>query len=146
MPRPEIKITGKKAVVLLVIVVLFAFLQGRAARATIPTEGADELRMELVSEYISAGLPALEQAMAANDVAAVEGLTEEILSRDRVIFRSIEARGSFGNVVVRVEIQVDGGAPPVGDRIRYFGMRHSPTVGWIVEYETFALAYYLKFF
>lgn len=146
MTKPEIKITGWKAVVVLLIIVAFAAYRFQAARATLPTDGSDELKLWLTSEYISEGLPALEQAIEANDSAAVSEAANEVLSRDRVTFRKIAARGLLDDIVVRVEIQVDGGAPPVGDRVRYFRMHFSTITGWIMDYETTVVAYYLNFF
>jgi hypothetical protein len=146
MTKPEIRITGWKAVVVLLIILAFAAYRFQAARATLPTDGADELKLWLSSEYISEGLPALEQAIAANDSASVNDMTNEILSRDRVTFRKIDARGAFEDIVVRVDIQVDGGAPPVGSPVRYFRMRYSTITGWMMDYETTAIAYYLNFF
>ncbi len=146
MTKPEIKITGWKAVVVLLIIVAFAAYRFQAARATLPTDGADELKLWLSSEYIAEGLPAPEQAIESNDSAAVSNMANEVLSRDRVTFRKIAARGLMDDIVVRVDIQVDGGAPPVGSRVRYFRMHYSTITGWIMDYETTVIAYYLNFF
>jgi hypothetical protein len=144
--NPELKVTGWKAIVVLIAIVAFALYRFQAARETLPTDGADEIKLWLTSEYISAGLPALEQAVDANDSIAVTAMANEILSRDRVTFRTISARGALDDLVVKVDIRVDGGPPPVGDDTRYFRMHYSTVTGWIMDYETNAVAYYLNFF
>jgi hypothetical protein len=144
--KPELKITGWKAVVVLLMIFAFAVYRFQAARAALPTDGADEIKLWLTSEYISAGLPALERAVEANDSAAVADMSNEILSRDRVTFRTISARGAFDDLVVKVDVRVDGVAPPVGDRVRYFRMHFSTVTGWIMDYETTAVAYWLNIF
>lgn len=146
MADVKVKLTGRKAVVVIAVVLIVAGLRLSAGRATLPNDGADALRVWLHAEYVREGLPALEQAIQANDDAAAEAQTREILARDRIVFGSLKARGSTSEVVVRVEIQVDGGAPPVGPNVRYFLMEHSMITGWRMVYETSAMSYYLKFF
>jgi len=73
-------------------------------------------------------------------------MANEILARDRVTFRSIKAHGALDDIVVRADIRVDGGPPPVGDRVRYFRMHYSTITGWIMDYETTVVAYYLNIF
>ncbi len=144
--KPQLRITGWKAVVVLVAIGAFAVFRYQGARATLPTEGADELKLWLTSEYISEGLPGLEQSVEANDSAAIAAMANEILARDRVTFRSIKAHGALDDIVVRADIRVDGGPPPVGDRVRYFRMHYSTITGWIMDYETTVVAYYLNIF
>ena len=144
--KPVLRITGWKAVAVLIVIVAFAVYRYQGARETLPTDGADELKLWLTSEYISEGLPGLEQAIEADDSAAVDALANEILSRDRVTFRSINAHGALDDVVVRVDIRVDAGPPPVGDQVRYFRMSYSTITGWMTDYETTAVAYWLNIF
>lgn len=144
MPNVNIKLTGWKAVVVIVVVAVVAALRLGAGRASLPTDGADALRVWLHAEYVREGLPALEAAIEANDAAAAETQAQEILASDRIVFRSLKARGSTSEVLVRVEIQVDGGEPPVGNSVRYFVMEHSMITGWRMVYETSAISYYLK--
>lgn len=146
MTKPEIKITGWKALVVLLAIVAFAVYRFQSARAALPTDGADELKLWLTSEYISEGLPALEQAIEANDSAAVSDAVNQVLSRDRLTFRKIDARGLLDDMVVRVDILVDGGTPPVGSRVRYFRMHYSTITGWVMDHETTSVAYFLNFF
>lgn len=146
MKTPEITVTEWKAAAVLAGIVVFALVRSQAVKETLPTEGAEELRMHLANEYMAAGLPALAQAVGVNDSGAVEDLTERLLSRERVSVTEFDARGTFHDVLVRAVIQVDGEPPSIGEPVRYFRMHFSPTVGWMVDYETHALSYYLKLF
>ena len=73
-------------------------------------------------------------------------VAEELLGLARIELPSIQARGRGDDVVVRVEIRVDGKEPPEGESVRYYRMSHSALTGWRVRRETTALSYYLKLF
>ena len=146
MSTKTIKLTGWKALIVIVAIGAFAAIKYSAGRETLPTEGADELKLWISAEYVRAGLPALEEAIESGNREAVEAQTQDVLAGNRIVFRSIKARGSSSDMVVRVEIAVDGGPPPVGDAVRYFAMEYSMITGWRMHHETTALAYYLEFF
>ncbi len=145
MSEIKIKLTGWKAVLVLVAVAGFLGYRYYALHTTVATEAADELRFWLAAEYMAAGLPALEQAVESGDAVAAEIQAQEILARERIEFTELSARGSPEDVVVRAEILVDGRAPPVGEPVRYFRMEHSMVTGWRMQREVHAISYYLKF-
>jgi len=142
----KIRVTGWKAIAVLVIVAAFVGFRYNAMRSTVATEAADELRFWLAAEYMSMGLPALEQAIESGDAAAAELQAREIVARDRIEFPSLTARGAPDDVVVRAEILVDGDTPPDGQSVRYFLMEHSTVTGWRMRREVTAVSYYLRFF
>ncbi len=145
MSEIKIKLTGWKAVLVLVAVAGFLGYRYHTLHTTVATEAADELRFWLAAEYMAAGLPALEQAVESGDAVAAEIQAQEILARERIEFTELSARGSPEDVVVRAEILVDGRAPPVGGPVRYFRMEHSMVTGWRMQREVHAISYYLKF-
>ncbi len=145
MSEIKIKLTGWKALVALVVVAGFLGYRYYALHTTVATEAADELRFWLAAEYIAAGLPALEEAVESGDAVAAELQAQEILARERIEFTEISARGSADDVVVRVELLVDGRAPPVGKPVRFFRMKHSMVTGWRMQREVHAISYYLRF-
>ncbi len=146
MSEVKIRVTGWKAIVVLIIAVAFVGYRYYSVRTTLETGAADELRFWLAAEYIAQGLPALEEAVERGDAAAAEEQAREIIARDRIEFTEMSARGEPDDVVVRVKIRVDGRAPPDGEEVRYFRMRHSTVTGWRMRWETTALGYYLMLF
>ncbi len=145
MSEIKVRLTGWKAIAVIVAVAGFVGYRYYSLQTTLATEAAEELKFWLVSEYMASGLPALRQAVESSDPGAATALAQEILDRGRVEFTEISARGSSDDLVVRVEILVDGGAPPDGRRVRYFRMSHSLVTGWRMRRETNVLGYYLKF-
>jgi hypothetical protein len=146
MTEIKFRVTGWKAVIVLIAVAAFLGYRYNALRTTLATEAADELRFWLAAEYMAQGLPTLEEALERGDEAAAELQAREIVARDRIEFPQLSARGDPEDVVVRAEILVDGGTPPDGRSVRYFRMRHSMVTGWRMRYEAHAVSYYLKFF
>lgn len=146
MSEIKIRVTGWKAILVLVVAVAFVGYRYVAMRTTLATEAADELRLWLAAGYISQGLPALQEAVERGDREAAATQAQDLVAQERIEFASIGARGSRDDVVVRVEILVDGKPPPDGRQVRYFRMRHSLVTGWTMRYETSALAYIFKLF
>ncbi len=142
----KVRLTGWKAIAVLAVVVAIAGYRYVGARTTLQSAGADELRFWLAAEYQREGLPALEEAVASGNAQAASEQAQEIIARSRIDFVSMTARGTPDDLAVRVEISVDGGAPPDGKTTRCFRMRYSSVTGWRMQRETSALSYYLKLF
>jgi anti-sigma-K factor RskA len=146
MSEIRIRVTGWKAIVVLLLAAAFVGYRYYAVQTTLETGAADELRFWLAAEYMAQGLPALEDAVARGDAAAAEEQAREIVARDRIEFIDMSARGAPEDLAVRVRIRVDGRAPPDGREVRYFRMRHSTVTGWRMRRETTKLGYYLTLF
>ena len=110
------------------------------------SEAVAEIKTWVVAEYVRNTLPQLRELVEypAGKNDQIEDLVKTI-SRERVQIVSIQARGTGDDVAVRVEIEVDGKAPPDGKRVRYFAMSHSTVVGWQYEDEISKWGYYLTF-
>jgi anti-sigma-K factor RskA len=146
MSEVKIRVTGWKAIVVLLVVAAFVGYRYYAVQTTLETAGADELRFWLSAEYMAQGLPGLEEAVESGDAVAAEEQARELVARDRVEFTEMGARGAPDDLVVRVRIRVDGRTPPDGREVRYFRMRHSTVTGWRMRAETTKLGYYLALF
>ena len=140
----KLQLSGWKAIAVIGIVVAVAGYRFMAVRTTLETGGADELKMWVLADYVRQGLPALEQALESGDMQAAEEQAQQLIAAERIRFTEMKARGTPDDLVVRVKIRVDGGAPPDGREVRYFRMSHSTITGWRMERETSALGYYLK--
>jgi len=140
----KLQLSGWKAIVVIGIVVAVAGYRFMAVRTTLETGGADELKMWVLADYVRQGLPALEQALESGDMQAAETQAQQLIASERIQFTEMKARGTPDDLVVRVKIRVDGGAPPDGREVRYFRMSHSTITGWRMERETTKLGYYLK--
>jgi len=140
----KLQLSGWKAIAVIGIVMAVAGYRFMAVRTTLETGGADELKMWVLADYVRQGLPALEQALESGDMQAAEEQAQQLIAAERIRFTEMKARGTPDDLVVRVKIRVDGGAPPDGREVRYFRMSHSTITGWRMERETSALGYYLK--
>jgi hypothetical protein len=140
----NIELKGWKAIAVLLVIGAVVVGKFAAERSSLATEAADELKLWLRGEYMSAGLQGVDPGRLSAEEAEAKGA--ELLALNDIEFTEISARGRGDDVVVKVEIEVNGADPPDGDRVRYFRMSHSAVTGWRVRRETTALSYHLKFF
>ena len=62
-----------------------------------------------------------------------------------VRIRTLDARGPFDDVQVRVELEPDPALPPGFELVRYYRMRYSSLTGWSHKGRGSALSYWLAF-
>jgi hypothetical protein len=142
----SIKITGWKAIPVLVVILLIGGYRYYAMRASLDTEAKQLIRERILTDSMRNWVGELEErdpaSMTPEEAARnVDGF----LRLKKIDIVSMEARGRGDRVVVRVEITVDGKPPPDGRNVRYFRMRHSMLTGWRIKRETTALSYHLTF-
>lgn len=140
----KVELKGWKAIAALAVIAVVLIAQFRAERSTLETEAADELKLWVTSEYLAQGLHGVDPSQMTEEELQAKG--EELLRLNQVQFTSISARGRGDDIVVKLEVLVDGEVPPDGKPVRYFKMTHSTVTGWRVRWETTALSYYLKLF
>jgi hypothetical protein len=138
MSHAQFKLTGFNAVIALIAVIGFAGFRFISATSSIETAAAEELTFWLRSEYTSEYL--------TDDLVPDEAMAQQLLALDDIRFREMSARGTTDDLVVRVEIAVDGAPPPFGDEVRYFRMEYSLLTQWRLNRETTKWSYYLKLF
>lgn len=130
----------------LAIVVTTAAVVGKSMleRSTLESGAAELIKLQLRGEYSARELAGVDVSKLSE--AEMEAAAEELLALNSIALTSVSARGGGDDVIVKVEIQVAGGDPPDGKRVRYFRMSHGAVTGWRVERETTALSYYFKLF
>jgi uncharacterized protein HemX len=141
----QIKVTGWKAIAVVVVVVAIVAFRFVSQNRTLQTEAVEQIKTELAAEYARQLLPQLQQAAQAQSPAD-EAQTEQLvrqLSTDNIEITSITARGSGDDIVARVDIVVDGGLPSDGKSTRYYKMEYSTVTGWRFRYEVGKWSYYL---
>ncbi len=138
MSEVTVKVTGFKAVIVILALVGFVGFRFVSAKSSIETDAAQELKMWLQAEYTSRYL--------ADDPEPDEETAAEILALTDIQFSEITGRGALDDMVVRVRIRVDGSAPQYGNEIRYFRMDYSVVLGWSYQHEVSKWSYYLNFF
>jgi hypothetical protein len=140
----QIKLTGWKAVAVIVVIAAVIGFRMLTQSRTLQTEAVAAVKTELAADYARQLLPELQEATQAPD-ADSDGIERMVgtISVDNIEIVSISARGRGDDVVVRVEIEVQGQDPPDGERTRYFEMRHSSLTGWSVRHEVGKWSYYL---
>lgn len=103
------------------------------------------LRHEISQGYIRTELPRLEEALDSGDVEATDRASKDALIRpEDVEIKNVAARGSFEDLIVRVEIRFRGQRPPDGKDVRYFKMDRSMLLGWRIVREVSSWQYYVR--
>ena len=138
MSQIQIKLTGAKALVAILLVAAFLGFRFFSATSTIESDAAEELRFWLKGQYAS--------RLMAENPEPTEETARRALALDNIQFLEINGRGTPGDMVVRVSILVDGSPPPDGRTVRYFRMEHSQLTKWRLVRETIGLAYMLNLF
>lgn len=150
----EVKLTGRNAVLAVVALVAFGFYRMSSMQTELETEALEELKAYLAAEYATKDVAALSEALETDrPVSDQEAVTRTnaILAAQNISFSSVSARGMWAGrqgaeVIVRIEIQVNGGPPPDGEPVRYYRMRYRGLSGWDVGGRTSAWSYRLKLF
>lgn len=138
MRQVQIKLTGAKAVVAILLVTAFMGYRFFSAMSTIEIAAAEVLKFSLWGEYAS--------RLMAERPEPTEETARRALALDNIQFPEINGRGTPSDMVVRVRIVVDGSPPPDGRSVRYFRMEYSQLTKWRYVRETTAFAYHLNFF
>jgi len=133
-----VKLTGWKAVVVLVAVVGFGVFRFLTARQELTGEGRGVLESWIAGELIRPRLS--DRSMA------VEEKEEAILGASGVRIRSLKARSSLDDMVFRVELEPSPDYPPGTELTRYYRMTYSTISGWRHRGPTSALGYHLALF
>lgn len=141
-----LKLTGPKAVVALLIIVGVTGFQYISRAQSVQTQAVHAIKTQLAADYTRYHLPELQQAATAGtmDATSIEKVAADV-NPDKIDIVSMHARGHNGDYIARVEIRVDGSAPPDGRSVRYFKIRHSSLTGWHVANEAHPWNYYLAF-
>ena len=109
----------------------------RVGPIVVNEQGRDAIRTHLRSTYASVGLKAAEDGRAGRISSDVMARIMTAAGAEKIEFPSIQARGKGQTVFVRAEIEVNGAAPPDGQRVRYLRMKHAiPSDHWSVLWDS----------
>ena len=138
MSAKTMKITGWKAIPLIIVVVGFGIFRFVSARQALDTQGREALEDWIAGELI--------RPMLADSTTPLAERGEAILGAVQVEIRGLSAVGSLEDMVVRVELEPNEAYPPGTELVRYYRMTHSLVTGWRHRADASALTYYLAIF
>lgn len=128
---------GGPAVLVLAALIAFGAWRVYAARVALDTDARERIEEQLEARYLRGALADVGGGIPNGEQV------EALLRSGRVEIQSLSARGTPGDVVVRVEATVDGQPPPDGEPVTYWRMSYSTVAGWRVERATTALSWWL---
>lgn len=146
MAETRIELTGWKAIVAGLL--LLVWFGGRIYThiPKVPDEGREALRTWLVKDYTGRGPRDVARRLA--DYRAgnpVQPLDLPAVLPD-IELTSVSAHGWRDAMVVRTEISVDGGPPPDSQPVRYLFLTTKLEGGWMVLSESDSYRYYRALF
>lgn len=145
MKEAKVTVKGWQAIPVILVVLAIVGYKYYAMRSTLDTDATQVIKFWLLAEYAGEALDDPKwQNLDAMSSAEADRAAEGLLKLARIDIKSIGARGKGDNIIVRVEIAVDGKAPPDGKPIRYFRMTHSTITGWRMKWDAHWVSYYLK--
>ena len=127
MSRIQVKLTGAKAVVAILLVAAFMGYRYLNATSTIESDAAEELKFWLQGQYAS--------RLMAESPQPTEETARRALALDNIQFSEINGRGTPSDMIVRVRILVDGSPPPTVVRFGIFewSTLNLPNGSWCVK-------------
>lgn len=116
------KLTMKQSFFVGIALAGFLVIRSFFAHASADPEATTILKRWVVTEFQRYHLDRTDLALEQKSALLLEAAALD--------FSSISARGTAGNMVIRVEIKPNAALPPDTPPVRYFRMRHSLLVGW----------------
>ena len=147
----QFQLKGLPAVAVIVLVLSFGAYRVHSMQTALDTDGANELKFWISSEYASQITHSLPEDVSAMSEQQMTETAKRLQALERIELTSIHAKGMWSrgkdsDVVVKVDVLVDGQPPPDGIATRYYKMKYSSISGWRVVRETSAWSYRLKLF
>jgi hypothetical protein len=141
MDQFTVTLRGWKAIAVIVLIVAVYGLNVYLRFQKVDDNGRDVLQAWLLMDYNGQGprdiIKRVQDYKAGLPVEPLKGIQPM-----NIDFRTLSAHGRASDMVVKVEITVDGGPPPDGRPIRYFHMTHDADRGWSVLSEMDSYWYY----
>ena len=142
MAETRIELTGRKAIVVAVLILGVSGYRVYSRFQTVSDDGRGALREWLIKDYTGRGPKALAKRVADYRAGLPDQSLEVPAVMPQVEFVSLSAHGLRDAMVVRTEISVDGGPPPDGQPVRYLFLTTKPEGGWMVLSESDSFNYY----
>jgi hypothetical protein len=138
----EFKLTGGKALIGAVLIMLFGIWKYQAANQALQSQGVEEIKQWLISEYSTYHMATLSDFSLPG-----EERTALLDAIQNISFRSVSARGPRDGMIVKVEIQPSIAVPPGSALTRYYEVSYSALTNRITyERDASALSYHLVLF
>jgi hypothetical protein len=131
-----VRVTGWKAILVIIAILGLVGYRFVSVRSSLNSEGTEVLKTWISGEF-------QRYYLAQTDLSQAEK-AQLVTGAADVEFRSVSARGSGDNIVVRVELEPSEFQPPGTELVRYYRMEHSTVTGWRHKGDAGALSYYLK--
>lgn len=138
MAGKTVKLSGWKAVLVLIALAGVAGFRLVTARATIPTQGRAALQRWVQDEVIRPILADTTTSLAQKDSALTQATA--------VTIKSIAVHGSLQKAVVRVELNPSPALPPGTKLVRYYRAQYSVISGWTHHGRSNAFEWYRAVF
>jgi hypothetical protein len=135
MANPTVRLTGWKAVAVLVLLLGFVGFRWVTARSALDSQGREALEQWIALE--------LQRPMLADTTGDPADRAQDLLSAGKVRIRSMSAHGPLDNMVVRVELEPSADLPAGTELTRYYRMQYSSLTGWRHRGNATALSWYL---
>ena len=139
MSGKTVKLSGFKAVLLLIVLVGvggYRFVHGRTKMST---QGRAELTMWVKDQVVRPLLRDTTQSVAEPGNAALAAMTA-------VKIKSLQVHGPLNRAVVRVELEPSPALPAGTPLVRYYLMQYSDLTGWRIVGKAYAYNWYLAVF
>jgi len=130
--------TGRKAVLLLAVVLGAVVFRITTARAKIDTQGRTALETWVQGELI--------RPILADTTRSLQEQGAAIEQASSVTIRALVIRGPLSNAVVRVELAPNAALPPGTDLVRYYRMQYGDITGWRHHGNATLIQWYLAAF
>jgi len=132
------KLTGWKALALLVVLVALGAYRFTRAHVALEGKGRETLEAWIVGEIQRPLLADTTLPLAEKGAALLE-------ASGAVTIRKLDAHGPLDDVHVRVELEPAPALPPGFALVRYYRMRYSSLTGWMHKGRSDAVLYWLAF-
>ena len=142
MPETRIELTGWKAIAALLLILAITGVRLLTRLPAIPDSGREAIRSWLVRDYEGRGPKALAQMTADYRAGLPVRAPDPPVEEPQVEFVSLSAHGSRDAMIVRAEVQVNGGAAPDDRPVRYLFLTTKFDGGWMVMSESTEFSYY----
>jgi len=142
MSETRIELTGWKAMIAAVIILVVTSYRIRSRFPTVSDDGRKTLREWLVKDYTGRGPRALARRVHEYQAGLPDQPAAAPAVEPNVEFVSLSAHGWRDAMVVRSEVSVDSGTPPDGQPVRYLFLTKKVGGGWMVFSESDSFRYY----
>lgn len=139
MPGKTVKISGRNAVLVLIVATAFVGFRFVTARSKIDGQGRATLQTWVQDQVVRPILGDTTRSEEERGAAASAGVSA-------VQIKSLQVHGPLNRAIVRVELAPSPALPAGTKLLRYYRMQYSDLTGWRVVGSARAWDWYLALF